>query len=321
MFIQENVPAYPFKVKLRLPLANTHRIVRVVVGPECLGWPSRRPRSFCCGLALGRLRWVGPETDKEVQEEFDSIFKRKILLDGNVFRLAGEDEVRKWYSQKLAARGTYREPAALSDIASLLEDILPPGARMRLEAYERVRQETLAAGPGRPGEAAFIADVEQWPHRASMCGPGFPCQLTHGTVVSMSGSPDGRRVFLGSEHLAAMGWHLFEQASSTFSSPVKGLLCSLSGRAQKALAGNAMSLPALAAVALYFWANTVREPEPASGRPSSRVGHGLSAPSQHAPGAAAGQDENLGGSEPSPQPEAEPSEPDPERAAAERDGI
>ena len=247
MFFQENVPKYPFKLKLREPLSDTHDIIRVAVGPEDLGWPSRRKRSLCCGLVRSRWRWCGPTSDQAVQAEFDMIFKRATTLSGNCFLLAPLSEVQEWYKQKLAKRGVHVAQDEPLDIASLLEDILPPGARLRLDAYKEILEQDS-------GATDFIADVEQWPNHGAAYGSLFPCQLTHGTVLSLRGGT-GPRVFLGSEHLAALGWHIFSGSGDKFCSPIGEILRSLPGHTQKALSGNAMALPAIAAFVLFIWSN------------------------------------------------------------------
>ena len=85
----------------------------------------------------------------------------------------------------------------------------------------------------------------------------FPTQLRHGTVVSLGERSSDTRVFLGSEHLAALGWHLFERViPEGHRSPVADILLDQPCSAQKSLAGNAMALPALAAFFLYILANT-----------------------------------------------------------------
>ena len=280
MFFQENVPKYPFKDKLKIPLQDTHDVIRVVVGPEDLGWPSRRKRSLCCGLARAKWRWCGPTSESAVQAEFNRIFKRTPMLSGNSFLLAPPSEVRAWYAHKLANRGTHVQEGEPLAIGDLLEELLPPGARLRLDAYKKILEE---------GEEVtdFIADVEHWPHHAAACGSMFPCQLTHGTVVSLKGGAEPR-VFLGSEHLCALGWHMFDGLSKKFQSPMRKILGSLSGHKQKALAGNAMALPAIAAFVLFIWSNIERQPSqeaagkaagdvlPHCGR-NGRRGHGFDA--------------------------------------------
>ena len=285
MFVQENVTSYPFKAKLRDPLQATHQVIRLVVASEDLGWPSRRRRSFCCGLVRSRLTWVGPENDSDIQAEFDSIFKRQTMLDGNVFLLAPPSEVRAWYAKKLLARGIHVDDIEGLSIPNVLRDILPPGARQRLTKYEEmVKQSPATSSSSGSGTGAFLADVEHWPGVAIGRGSDFPCQLKHGTVVSLSGSPDGRRVFMGSEHLAALGWHMFDSTSTRFTSHMKDILSKFPGHAQKAFSGNGMSLPALAAFSLYIWANTVRAQDEEGSEPENTQ-HGPPAPEAERGGA------------------------------------
>ena len=213
----------------------------------------RTPR---CNLALSmltsfRLRWTGPTTPEAIQKDFDSIFCREVLLNGNVFILADKDKVEKLYRSRLEKKNVFRpehEEVSAGGLTTLFH-MISPGAYAHMQAYEKIRP--LNEGP----DGAFLADLDHWPDApGGACGPMFPCQLTHGTVLSWK----HQRVFLGSEHLTANGWNLFPSSASAPVSPAIDILMGLSDTQQKKLSGNGMHLPSLCAWKLYVLANIVR---------------------------------------------------------------
>ena len=251
MLFQENVPSYPHEAKLVIPLQHSHVVVRVVVGLEDLGWPSRRRRSFCCGLSRRTLRWVGPLTDEGVQRDFMSLFKRRTVLNGDVFQLAPDAEVQASHRRMFRLRGVHVGAGEHIDSSrETLLEMLPPGARVRLARHLEAMQANSRAS------APYLVDLEQWPGVGATCGPWFPSQLRHGTVAALG--CENERVFLGSEHLAALGWHLFDIDGVPFLSSIAGILTRAGQATQKSWSGNGMGLPAIYAWMLYVLGNTVR---------------------------------------------------------------
>jgi hypothetical protein len=202
-------------------------------------------------LTSFRLRWTGPSTPEAIQKDFDSIFGRGVVLNGNVFIRADKDKVEKLYRLKLEKKSVFRpehEEVSAGGLTTLFH-MISPGAYARMQAYDKIRP--LHEGP----DGAFLADLDHWPDAPGGArGPMFPCQLTHGTVMSWK----HHRVFLGSEHLAANGWNLFPSSASAPVSPASDILMGLSDTKQKKLSGNGMRLPSLCAWKLYVLANTVR---------------------------------------------------------------
>ena len=248
-FFQECTDHYPAAVKIRAPCSETHRVLIVKTGPEVQGWPTTRPRSFTAGLSKTRLRWLGPESDAEVQADFTKLFARSTELTGDVFGFASEEEILRSINRRLALRGLPAMSLPLTFNLELLYEILAPGAKQRLEKY--IAQLDFLEGIG----GAYLCDVEQWPEKGkAAAGPYFPCQLTHGTIVSLSTS----RIFLGMEHVAAQGFHVDKEASVTYQSVMKEVLSDLSEKEQKEPSGNAMSLPAWAAWFMYVLSHTER---------------------------------------------------------------
>ena len=251
-FFQECTEHFPATKKIREPTQHTHKVVMVKTGPEMLGWPTTRPRSFTAALSKKRLHWTGPAPDEEIQREFNSLFSRSCALTGDIFSLAPEASILKEINRRLALRGLppFQSLPGHMDL-ELLYETLPPGAKQRLEQYLEMMAETGIGG-------ACLCDVEQWPKQGkASAGPYFPCQLTHGTVVSLTTF----RSFLGSEHVAAQGFHMFPEIAKNNATVIAEVLQPFQDKDLKELSGNAMSLPAWAAWVAYVCSHTERVAE------------------------------------------------------------
>ena len=99
---------YPYKQKLREPLNDSHRLVRVSIGPDKLGFPTKRTRSLTAGLARNSLIWVGPESDRDVQSHFESIFCCSVEVSGDVFFLENASVMSARMTDKLRKKGKYK---------------------------------------------------------------------------------------------------------------------------------------------------------------------------------------------------------------------
>jgi hypothetical protein len=101
---------------------------------------------------------------------------------------------------------------------------------------------------------AYIVDLEQKSGtRGDWAGACFPCQLTHGTLYSVTKG----RLIIGAEHLLANGWNIM-QPSHRFASQLGRILRQLKDSDLKFLSGNGMALQALGAWFLYVAANCRR---------------------------------------------------------------
>ena len=79
-FILECTPSYPWQEEIREPMKDTHIVKKVEVLAERFGWPGRRWRIFVMALTQDQLEWAGPESDKDVQREFDLIVVEELGL-------------------------------------------------------------------------------------------------------------------------------------------------------------------------------------------------------------------------------------------------
>ena len=255
MFFSECTKLYDFIQKLAKPLQRTHTVIAVKIGPDIFGHPTRRTRNLAAGLSQKTLIWIGPP-QAEIQDHFESIFARKTLLTGAAYFRASPEALRQFAQKAMMKRGLRLDVDELLDLPTtgmeFLDTFLPPGAHQRLEAYEQQR-ESLQGMDG-----TYIVDLEQWPQsKAGAGGPYFPSQLTHGSVLDVN----TMKYALGTDHLAANGFHTDSGISRDYRSLLAPILQGLSSHEQKELSGNGQSLPAIAAWFLYVFCHTVRRPQ------------------------------------------------------------
>ena len=234
------------------PLSSTHDIHWIITGPEYLGWPTKRPRMFCCGINKKRLKFVGRD---DYRTDFMEKFYRMAQISGDALFCAPDNQVHQSYSDLARVQGHNVKPEDVPKFKPL--DLLP----YLLSAGQlQIFQEHLEEKAEKQGlDGSFIADIQQHPGRASSSGPDFPCQLTHGTVVTFRDDGKGPRIATGMEHLGAQGYHLFE--ASCCDHPLSKMLQpfqKLKEREQKLVSGNAVHLAPLAAWLFYNLANIER---------------------------------------------------------------
>jgi len=247
MFFSENVQNYPVQEKLVTELMDTHHVLHVEFSPHMQGWPVRRPRMFSAALSKSTLRFVGP---KNYEEDFYQLFKRSVQLSADDLFVASEEDIDKEFRRMLSNRGLFPDPGKLlRPDFDLLRQCLPPGAAMNFDQYSELRSQYQ----GKNGE--FVADLQQRPQVGrSQPGPLWPCQLTHGTLVSWK----LQRPACGMEHLSAQGFHVFKDCSEMFFSPMMKILDENAQNHLRLLAGNGMHLAAWSAWFLYVLSHIVR---------------------------------------------------------------
>lgn len=251
-FVQECTTGYPWVEKIRRPLANSHRAVRVKVSPVEIAVPSSRPRSYVIASSLATLVWLGPESDDEVQLEFEDIFFRKCIATGDVFLNAADAEINSEMHRLALVQGhAWAKDFNVMDSVFLGEEdimleCLPPGGYERFRDWENVRRKK-----GK-GLCTWLADCH---HHAESKGPAagsiFPCELRSSCVIAHH---VGRAV-TPFEALAAHGWHMHDVGGKCPISPVRKYFDTLKKSNIGKLAGNGISLPVAWCVWLYFISN------------------------------------------------------------------
>ena len=204
-------------------------------------------------MANNSLQWIGPETQEEIQADFDATFAREMVLDGDVFLAAPKASVVAVYKELMEKRKVFvaDEPEFTVTGRSILSSFLPPGHLSRINEYEALYRKKHGFAP-----SSFIVDLETNPQTpGDSSGSSFPSQLTHGQYFSFG----RRRLVLSTEHLFANGWNAGVDVDSRYKSPLSPFLANLPERQAKHLSGNGMNLQTLAAWFLYCSMNVVRK--------------------------------------------------------------
>ena len=248
LFVQECTAKYHWEEKLSL-LKETHELRRLIVGPEMLGIPCRRPRSFVIGVNRNMMRWEGPQQD-DVQRHFESIYRRRMVADGAAFMNASDEDIAT-EMQRLASIQKHFWPEEMDVSASIKEAVESEEAKNGLlmevlgaafRRYEEAEEVRAASQAG-----VFFSDTDQ-SLGFSVASPLIPCEVRHGTIVAHHAA----RVLTPGELMSAHGFHIFEGASGQWGlSPRTSVFASLTTTERSQLAGNGMNLPVLAAIVEY----------------------------------------------------------------------
>lgn len=201
-----------------------------------------------------RLHWIGPEDQQSIQEDFNKLFHRKIMLNGDIYCQAPSAYVKRVYRGMMEKRKVFVPDDVEIPIhgRAILNQMLTAAQCTRLREYNTLFEQ----GGFYPGsENRLIADALQWPGSAGdTSGILFPSQLKHGCYYSFG----ARRLVMGLEFMFANGFNVFEDPDSQFSSNLTPVLKTLKEHQLKALSGNGMMLPAMGCWFLYVLMNTVR---------------------------------------------------------------
>ena len=145
---------HPFAKKLVEPLSQYFKIVQVFIDPMELGYPVRRPRSYCAGVNLKTMVWMGPE-----QETIDSDFKemcgRSLEASGNIF-FEAPIEMIDAENRRLAANRGFHHPKPEDQEGIFLTQVAPEQAMPPsfLDHWLAVQEDKNFS------DGAFLADVE-----------------------------------------------------------------------------------------------------------------------------------------------------------------
>ena len=258
---------YPWKEKLAGPLKDTHEVIRILVDPIAMGFPTSRLRSFTLLINKATLTWMGPSQD-HIQAAFDEMMCRELKLDGRAFMNGTFAEVNEMLHQR-AHKQKHRWPAEFDAVSALqgdngsevLQEVLPSGLFNRFRDWEAARLRRAVDGQASVPEA-FFSDCDHNVGHGPHAGAILPTGLTHGTLMSHVPS----RPLTIWELLSSYGWHLHEQAIGDWAvSQRKEILQQASQRGLGVLAGNGMHLPSLVAVLMFAlihlaWRPPLRKP-------------------------------------------------------------
>ena len=258
----ECASTYKADEKLRA-LRSSHIILILRYGPERMGWPFRRCRTFVALLNKRTMAWCGPDN---FEADFSARFDRARGCDGDMLLCAPESGVLEEYVSLGAVQRNFTTEAHLKSVPNdlAMQLILPPGSYQNVLEHEARRDSLESVG------GVLLLDAEHKINVGTTAGPLFPPLLTHGTIVlsrrrahssdpTTPGTPF-RRVATPLEHFAALGFHVFEDISQ-FSprglSRQTRLFRGLSRAVAKRLSGNGMHLAASASWFFYVLSRAV----------------------------------------------------------------
>ena len=249
LIFQECTPRCNIKlIEESLP---THRVIRIWWGPQQMGWPCVRERSFSVSINRKTVIWVGPETEEEIIEDFGAIFERSRVVDGDMLFCSHPDNVRDDICRRFARRGTFITGDCIGiNEENMLSNLMPQGMHSIYKEYSKVR----AARQSQTG--CFIADLSQHEGVRGRGGPCCPALLCNCQYIF---SYAEMRFCTALEAMGTMGFHVHDIPDCPFTSPMKDLACTdvLPISKMWQMVGNSMSMPALGAWMSYVLAHVI----------------------------------------------------------------
>ena len=234
------------------PMAPSSHVVSFPVGPETLGWPSRRLRLMGCAIKRESLVWCGPTSDEEAAKVFKKFFLRRAAVDANVFAHVDDPA-------KIAEEREYRAKKAGATEDNLLD--------MSVEQYFKTEKQKrracayVALSKVRAGfvSGTMTADVTQNPKARLRAGPWMGTVTKSSDMVLLKAGDKFGYFFTQSELAASQGWPSIETATNVkFMAAMSYPLGTLSRAKQRNLQGNGMHLAAVASFVAFILAHTVR---------------------------------------------------------------
>ena len=250
-FIQECTVRYPWVVKLKNPLADTHEVRRLVVNPSTLGFPSNRLRSWVIAVSKKTMMWQGGDDD-QVQSQFDQLFLRKLSCTGDVYLNASAADITQEHRRLAGVQRNFLAPdidvpGALAKDPSMLEVCMPLGMCHKYHQWQKYREQHDPSG------GPFFADLAHNVHgKAPAPGKVFPTELSHNMLAALHRN----RFVLKLETMSSHGFMMHEAVCEEFGvSPMKKILMQCCDKPYKLarLSGNGMDLPSAACVICFLF--------------------------------------------------------------------
>ena len=233
------------------------QFVSAVFGPQHLGFPTNRQRLHGTFINLESLVWLGPSEDKDIQQDFEQLFFRKIMLDGDCF--AGMDNLQNQWKQTRVLchrRGSYPQSEEALDLRS----ILPCAQR---DAYDKYRMQFALHEHCGFLHGGLVGDLSSSESRLRS-SPLIPTMQKSSVIASMSASPPGSSTTGGymytmNELRLAHGWpSIAIGRSRVYQDCVPLDFEKASLNVQHELLGNGLHLGSLSAWLWYVQSNLIR---------------------------------------------------------------
>lgn len=142
----ECTPRYPAQERLIAAFGEEAVVISVKTGPECFGWPARRPRVLAAVVNKRTMQWHGPPDLISLEQDFAARFYKGMRLPGSALFVSTEAERANTYVRLAKGRKYNVDSASIqtTDSKQVMRMIFPPGALSRMEEWlgERRRYES-----------------------------------------------------------------------------------------------------------------------------------------------------------------------------------
>jgi hypothetical protein len=214
----------------------------LVFGPQDLGHPTIRNRTYGVALRKESMVWVGPIDNVALKALFLGFFERRVVLEGDIWAGADSKENIKRHRDELAAKRGYFSGA--QDMS--LMQLLAPGGQDTLKALHAIYEETTRTGIG----GCLVGDVSQSEKRIR-CSPWIPPCAKSTVLIAVNSD----HLYTPTEVESAHGWpYLRAELKQCIPAP----LHELSASEAKLLSGNGMHLAQVFAWLLFTMTHTLR---------------------------------------------------------------
>lgn len=253
-FVFECTSRYPVVERQEVELADTHVVLKVHWSPHEAGYPVRRPRLFSAGIARWSHIWIGPE-GPDLQADFAKQFGASLMLDGDCFFQATDDERLSYINDLAESRGTRLPPdwknMSLEDLSPYIG---PPGKASRVAEWKS-HHAGLELQAGHSKAEAFLCDLDHHPGHGPAPGKLYPTFLTHHNIYSFSRG----QLATDAECWSVLGLDARVPVDKGRPiSPVYKIMSQYRSAQQQLLRGNSMHIPSITMWLVYVMSHCVR---------------------------------------------------------------
>ena len=220
----------------------------LVISPTLFGDPVERRRKYMILLAEDKLKWHPAVENMGIQESFDKLFKRSMVMKGCDRLRAPQEQVAKDIRRRACDRGLPATQASGRPWSAWMA--CTPAQRKAIDSHEQALQRE-----GLDDKGSYVTNTMQNP---CFIGPQelVPALLRRTHLWSFK----ARRYALPFELLECQGYNVYDE--DIYKSDILAQLETRSDSCVKRLVGNAMHLRAVGTTLMFIFACTI--PVPAS---------------------------------------------------------
>ena len=220
-------------------------------GPQDLGFPNRRTRTYMVAVDLDSLVWLGATTQEAFEKDFNDMFACYVQVEADVF--ARSDTLTNVMRSRVDMahdRGLYGNSSQLAALGT--RALLAGGDQERYDKYNNMLTSGSRVGLG----GSFVCDISQDASERPRAGAWLPSFTRKSVVVSLTAD----HVFTSNEVDAAMGWPLLTsvQSSARLQHYCAFDFDKLSRCKRRKLAGNGQHLAQVASFFMFVMSHCFR---------------------------------------------------------------